>query len=126
MSLTLAVQKAVVSALGSALTADVYGTPPGDASMPYVAVSPVQAVPQTSINRDRDTVTVFLTAWTDGPGNTQAEQILETIRTTLDHATLSLDTGTMVRAYVTQRTTEPDIDERIHIGRATVRVIATR
>lgn len=126
MSLTLSIQKAVVSALSGALTADVYGTPPDDAALPYVAISTMQATPDTSINRARDTVTVYLTAWTDGPGNTQAEQILETIRTTLDHATLSLDTGTMVRAYITQRSTEPDIDSRIHIGRATVRVIATR
>lgn len=126
MSLTLAVQRAVISALSGALSADVYATPPNDAAMPYVAAHPVEAMPQTGINRDRDRITVFLTAWTDGPGNTQAEQILETIRTTLDHATLTLDTGRMVRAYITSRSTEPDIDERVHIGRATVRVIATR
>ena len=125
MSLTLATQKAIVDALSAALSADVYGTPTIGATLPYVDMT-VQATPAGRNDRTLDCLTASLTVWTEGRGNTQAEQILETIRATLDDARLPLETGGHASTRVTQRSSEPDISEQIYIGRATVRVFATR
>lgn len=124
MSLEFDVQKAIYSALDTALSVDVYDDVPTAASMPYVVIDTVQAVPDETIQRKRDIVTVFLTVWTNYGGNKKVLEILETIRSTLDHARLSLDSGTMIRAYMVNRSTERDIQEHICKGRARLRVIA--
>lgn len=127
MSLTLAVQKAVIGALEASLATGVYARAPDGAALPYVTVGPVLAVPRAGqIEADADEITVYLTAWSDAPGNAEVEGILESIRDTLDHARLALETGHMAAAYVTRRSSEPDIDEATFMGRATLRVLATR
>lgn len=127
MSLTLAVQKAVVDALNGALSAGVYTRAPAGAALPYVVVGPVTAVPHaTQVQRSADELRVHLTVWSAERGNVEVEQILEAVRVALDHARLPLEAGEMTAAYLIRRSSEPDIDSETFIGRATLRVLATR
>jgi len=113
----------IYTALEAALSCPVYNYTPTDAAMPYVVIDTVQAVPNETLQARRDEVFVYLTAWTKYRGSKQANELVATIYSTLHRAKLSMSTGRMVRAYVTARGSEPDIQDEIFKGRATVRCL---
>jgi hypothetical protein len=125
MSLTLSVQKAILDTLTSALSVDVYGTPTATAALPYVDMQ-VEATPTGGNDRRVERLTVNFTIWSNGPGNTQAAQIIEQMWGALDDTRLILDTGEAAWVRMVSRGGNPDLQEQVYQGRATARVIATR
>ena len=119
----LAIHSAIRTALQGALSASVYDSVPSSGSMPYVVMDSQMTMPIDPLASRRDEVMVYLTVWTEYRGQAQALGIINTIYDTLHQARLTMSTGRMVRAYVIRRMTEPDLDEEIHKGKATVRAI---
>lgn len=127
MSLVLNVQKAVFDALTSALSQTVHdGEAPTDAALPFVVIDSVQEIPDETLKRERAVATVYMTVWSAYSGNAQALGIAETIRTTLDHARLTLASGTMIRGYVRSISTERDIASGLRKAVLTTRILAQR
>lgn len=118
-----ALVKALYTTLNAALSCPFYDRPPTGATMPYVAIDTLQAVPRDPLASLRDEIFVYLTVWTKYRGAKEANEIVAEAYGALHRAKLPLDTGRMVRAYVTNRGAEPDIDEEIHKGRLTVKFI---
>lgn len=118
-----AVQKAVFAALDAALSVPVYaaGGVPDGAAMPYVVIDGQQADTADRLDKRKDGVSVFLTAWTNRDGAMQALQITDAIHAALHRRSLALEAGRMVDALVVRRWTEPDLAQEIVKGMATVR-----
>ena len=119
----LAVHGAIHTALTGALSVSVYDRAPVAAAMPYVVMDSQMAMPDDPLASRRDEVMIYLTVWTKYRGQAQALGIINTIYDTLHQARLTMSAGRMVRAYVVRRMTEPDLDEEIHKGKATVKAI---
>jgi hypothetical protein len=126
--LTTAVLTRVYDALTAGMSVPVYTHPPADASMPYCVIDSVQAVPFEQFERRRETVNVFISVWTAYEGVAKALELLEEVRTALDHLRdTQLASGhTLTRAYVRSRSTSRDIEPQTHKGEASVRIHARR
>lgn len=117
-----ALVKAIIVSLNTALSpTKVYSSVPSGAAMPYVSIDSLLAKSDDNLNALKDQTMVYLTVWTRYRGPKEANDIVSTIYDTLHRARLTMDTGTMIRALVTARGTEPDIDAEIHKGRVTLR-----
>jgi hypothetical protein len=119
----VAVQKAVFEALDAALSCPVYDRVPQGAAYPYVTLSGQMATPDDPLNSRRDERFVYLNVWSQYAGQKEVLDIMATIDAILHRARLSMDSGRMVRAYVTRKMTNREPDNETYQGAVTVRIL---
>ncbi len=113
---------AIITALNTALDpVKVYTRAPASAEMPYVTLDTMLATPDDQLSSLKDRTFIYLTVWSRYRGTKQANELVATIYAALHRARLTMNTGTMIRSYVTARGVEPDIDKEIFKGRVTIR-----
>ena len=108
--------KAIFTALESGLTQDVYDYVPQNASYPYVEVGRHVTIQDDSLVAKKDSVTTYLTVWSEYKGQKEVLEIMEAIYAILHQVSLPLDSGTMVRCFVDSRTTARDTDDQTFTG----------
>lgn len=115
---TLPLQKAIVAALKGAAAvtalvpaARVYDAPPPNASKPYIAMGPVQVLPERASEYDGADHFIQIDAWDGGPNTLTVKRIGAAILATLDNASLSLeDNNRLITIDVEQVNYLPDPD----------------
>lgn len=122
-----ATQKAIYAALTAGSPAPgfgVYDAVPAGAAYPYVVISSQQAVPDDPLASRRDERWIYLSVWSTHQGQQEVLEIMAEIDTRLHQQRLALETGRMVRAYVTRKLTLAEPDGATWQGQVTVKVIA--
>lgn len=115
-----ALQKAIYSTLDGALTDPVYDSVPSTASPPYVVIESQIATSADFLARKKDRIFVYLSVWSTYRGQKEVLGVMAEIYEALHQKSLTMDAGRMVRAYVTRRRTQRDVDERTFQGMVTV------
>lgn len=121
-----ATQKAIYTALTAGSPAPafaVYDAVPAGAAYPYVVLSGHQAVPDDPLASRRDERWFYLSVWSTYKGQKEVLEIMAEIDARLHQQRLPLETGRMVRAYVTRKLTLAEPDGATWQGQVTVRVI---
>ena len=126
--LPLAVQKAVLEALGIALAGDVpvYDHVPDDALFPFVELSSQQVLDNDADGMPGFEHNFFLTVWSEYRGQKEIWEILGRIHTGLHDRKLILESGTQVNCRVTGQRTELDQDGLTYQGAVTLRIVTNR
>ncbi len=123
--LPIAVQKAVKSALDTALgTVSVYDRVPQKTAYPYVTIDGQEATATDALAKNRDEIYLYISVWSRYAGSKEVLQLTQQIRTALHQQRLALDTGRMVRATVIRRRNRQEPDGLTFMGSITVKIIA--
>lgn len=121
---SFAVRKAIVVALRSALSADVYaGRAPEGTAYPYVVVGAVTDADMAWIAPDYQRQTTRIGVFSDSPTDVEVQTLLAGIRSALHEQRLSLDSGHLIGLRVRSTQAVEDIDERTFTGSATVEAL---
>lgn len=119
---TAALHKALIAALDTACSCDVWDGVPQDTSYPYVVVESMTSNNEDFTNARMDTRFVFLTLWSREPGQKELMDIIAEIET-LNEQPLTLDTGEMVSLRVDRKRTDREDDNLTFRGQVTLRII---
>lgn len=123
MSVDLAWQKALHTALESALSVPVYDSPPEGASYPYVTLDRTVSRGEENLASRRERHFAFFSAWSVYEGQKEVKEIIEDMRAALHNVRLALDTGRVAGQLVTDRDVQADSDGQTYIGSLTVEAI---
>ena len=121
-----ALHKAVLAALDSACSCDVWDGIPQGTSYPYVVMEYVMSDNEDflSLNERMDLRYIFLTVWSRTHGQSEVLSIIEEIEA-LNEQPLTLDTGTMVSLRVDRKRTYREQDALTFQGQVVLRIITT-
>lgn len=117
---TVAVHKAIYTALSADLTIPVYDHVPQKASYPYVEILRHVSTQRDSLVAQKDEIVTYLTVWSDYKGQKQVLTVMEEIYNSLHRKKLTLDAGEMVRMMIQTRDTTRDVDDSTFMGNVTV------
>ena len=115
-------QKAIYTALDTALSCAVYDYVPTGASYPYVVIDSQLATDRQNLGSQRERIFVYLSVWSDYKGSKEVLDLMRTIRTTLQNTRPTLTSGTVVNMVVSRETTDRDVDGQTFMGRVTLDV----
>lgn len=118
-------QKAIYSALDTALTCGVYDHVPQGATYPYVVIDSQLATDRQSLIAQRERIFVYLSVWSDYKGQKEVLSIMASIRSALQNAKLTLTSGTVVNTVVSRETTRRDVDGETFTGLVTLDVLVS-
>lgn len=119
----LALHKALLAALDAALTVDVWDAVPQDSPYPYVTVDTSMASNADYLTARKDERFVFLTVWSETRGQEEVLSIIGQIDAAMSGATLTLDTGRVVRVWIDRKSTQRDADNVTFMGQVVLRII---
>ena len=119
----LALHRALIEALDSALTVDVWDAVPQGSAYPYVTVDTSIAGNTDYLTSRKEERFVFLTVWSETRGQAEVLGIIGQIDATMNGASLTLDTGRVVQIWVDRKGTQRDADNVTFSGQVTLRVI---
>lgn len=119
----LALHKALLAALDAALTVDVWDAVPQGSAYPYVTVDTSMAANADYLTSRKDERFVFLSIWSETRGQEEVLSIIGQIDAAMSGATLTLDTGRVVRVWIDRKSTQRDADNVTFMGQVVLRII---
>lgn len=119
---TLALQKALLAALDTGLSCEVYDAVPQDAAYPYVTLDTTAVDNDDYLRGRRDLRFVYLTVWSQQRGQQEVMEIMADIDTALHEKPLTLDTGRVISVRVDRKRTNREPDNETFMGQVTLRV----
>lgn len=119
----LAVQKALIGVLATALPCPVYDAVPDHASYPYVSISSTDSAHEDRLNHAIERRVVVLNVWSQAKGQAEVLGILTQIHTVLHRSRLGLDDGRVVGCYISRKTTNLDADGETYQGQLIVELL---
>ena len=119
----LAVQKALLAKLQSALSCPVYDSVPQGATYPYVTFASTDVAQEDAINQRIERRVVSFSVWSDYKGQTEIMEIMSDMHDALHRADLNLDNGRVVGCYVTRKATNREPDGETYQGQFILEVL---
>lgn len=119
-----ALQKAIYERLTSRISVPVYDSVPEGARYPYVTIGRELGSDRTPLyGRRRHQRILYLSVWSDYPGQAEVKRINGEIDQALHGVRLALDVGHVAGLRVTATDSTPDADGVTYQGSVTVKVI---
>ena len=112
----VAYQKAIFTALDAGLSIPVYDFVPEDATYPYLELSRQLALPSDVLSSNKDEMNTYLTIWSDYKGQKEVLEIMEQVYALMHQQQFAMDTGRMVKCFVSSRDTVRDVDNLTFTG----------
>lgn len=113
----LALKTALYVALDSALSEPVFDHVPQGTDYPYVTFGQFDANNSDYLSERKESVSAFLSVWSDYSGQTEVMRIMGDINTALHGKKLTMGSGRLVRVLVESRETNPEPDGETYMGR---------
>lgn len=120
---SIAVQKAIYTALSNALSCNVYDSVPQGASYPYVVIDREESLDADYLATRKDERFLYLSVWSVYHGQKEVKEIMAGIDSALHRQRLGMDNGRMVICYVQRKTTLRDSDNLTFQGAVTLRIL---
>lgn len=118
-----ATQKAIYAALNGAISCPVYDRIPKGAAYPYVVIDRQDADADDPLASRRDVRRLYVSVWSDYPGQKEVLDIIAEIDAVVHNARLAMDTGRMVIARMIRRNTRRDADGESFMGDITIELV---
>jgi hypothetical protein len=120
---SIALQKALYARLKSALApVPIYDRVPQRSEYPYVTLSGTTITANDYLNDLRDERALYLSVWSDYPGQKEVMEIMQVIHATLHRQPLTLETGYIVTPFIANRQLTREPDGQTYQGSVTLRV----
>jgi len=123
---SLALQQALYQRLTAELSCPVYDAVPADTPYPYVTLDSEAATNASPVSgRRRETRLLYLSVWSNYPGQAEVKRLIGEIVAALDERPLPLSIGRAVSVRIERTSTNREPDGATYMGAVTVRVITT-
>lgn len=120
---SLAVQVGLYQLLSTALDCPVYDHVPEDARPPYVVIDYEVAIARNALNRRRDERLLYISVWSDYPGQAEVKRLMADIGAALHGHRLELPSGLSTSIAVQRTSTNREPDGRTYQGQLVLRLI---
>jgi len=117
---SLAIHKAVLSALSAGLSCEAYDAVPQGAAYPYAVIDSVAAGHEDPLDRSVERRVVYLSFWSRTRGQKEVLDLMSQADAALHRTKLPLDSGRIVSAAVTRKNTSREPDNETFMGSMSV------
>ncbi len=120
-----ALQKAIYERLSGLISVPVFDSVPESTRYPYVTIGRELGSDRTPLNnrRRRHQRILYLTVWSDYPGQAEVKRINGEVDRALHGVRLALEVGRVVGLEVSNTDSTPDADGVTYQGSVTIKVI---
>lgn len=120
---SLATQAGIYQRLVDALDCPVYDHVPEDARPPYVVIDYEVVSARNALSRRRDERLLYLSVWSDYPGQAEVKRLIADIGAALHGQRLALPSGLSTSIAVQRTSTNREPDGKTYQGQIVLRLI---